>query len=112
LTLAIKHVHNLPCFSFERHDFTYTSKAALLVYVKSSVRVRAIKCVIKSVSLSYVSTLPDDITQKLKHDTDELKHRIFGPYSSQHHQQSHWPVAIMAACVHKDKGTSLWTPTV
>jgi len=60
--------------------------------------------------LSYVSTLPD-ITQQPKRDIDELKHWHLGPYSSGHHQQSHWPVANKAACTHKGKGTSLRTPT-
>jgi len=61
--------------------------------------------------LSYVYTLPD-ITQKLKHNTDELKHGHLGPYSSQHHRQSHWLVANTAACMCKGKGTSLRTPTI
>ena len=61
--------------------------------------------------LSYVSTLPD-ITQKLKCDIDALKHRHLGPYSLGHHRQSHWPVANIAMCMCKGKGTSLRTPTV
>jgi len=40
--------------------------------------------------LSYVSTLPN-ITQKLKCDTDELKHWHFEPYSSWHHRHSTKP---------------------
>ena len=43
--------------------------------------------------LSYVSTLPD-ITQKLKHHIDELKHWHLGQHSSRHHRQSHWPVHV------------------
>ena len=53
--------------------------------------------------LSYVSTLPD-ITQKLKRDIDELKHRQVGTYSSSHHRQSHWPMANTAVCTRKAKG--------
>jgi len=72
----------------------------------------AIKCIHNlPLHLSYVSTLPD-ITQKLKHDIDELKHWQLGPYSSRHHQWSHWPVANTAVCMCKGKGTSLRTPTV
>ena len=42
----------------------------------------AVKCINNlPPHLSYVSTLPD-ITQKLKHDTDELKHWHLRPYSS------------------------------
>jgi len=48
--------------------------------------------------LNYVSALPD-ITQKLKRDSDKLKHWHFGPYSSGHHRQSHWSVAETAACM-------------
>jgi len=60
--------------------------------------------------LSYISALPD-ITQQLKHDMDELKHQHEGPYSSGHHQQSHWLVANTAVCMRKRKETSLQTPT-
>jgi len=60
--------------------------------------------------LSCVPTLPD-ITQKLKRNTDELKHWHLGPYSSRHHWQSHWPVANTAVFMCKGKGTSLRTPT-
>ena len=50
--------------------------------------------------------------KKLKRDTDELKQRHFGPYSSGHHRQSHSPVTNTAACMSKGKGMSFWTPTV
>ena len=47
----------------------------------------------------YVSTLPD-ITQKLKPNSDELKHWHVGPYSSGHHRQSRWPWQTrLHACV-------------
>jgi len=50
-------------------------------------------------NLSYVSTLTD-ITQKHKHDIDELKHWHLGVYASGHHGQSQWLVANTAhACV-------------
>jgi len=59
----------------------------------------AIKCVHNlPPHLSYVSTLPD-ITQKLKHDIDKLKHWHLRPYSLGHHPQSHWPVANTAVCM-------------
>jgi len=51
-------------------------------------------------------------TQKLKCKIDELKHWQLGPYSSGHHQQSHWPVANTAACMFKSNGTSFWTPII
>ena len=46
----------------------------------------AIKCIHNlPPHLSYVSTLPD-ITQKLKHDINKVKHWYLGPYSSGHHR--------------------------
>ena len=60
--------------------------------------------------LSYVSTLPD-ITQKLKHGTDELNQRLIDTRDLLR-ASSTKTVANTAACMCKGKGTSLQTPTV